>query len=217
MFARINIARAFVIGAMASIVVAAHAAEVKMAIEGSWLNADSGRNLLITAKARLDTTDAAPAMDIGSYAITDLRFDFEQLGVLTTPFMLQADPAHSSMHIYPRRPGEAAGEVRFFGGMDRSVLLPNGLEVIDFDLRLYFSDVLDDTPGSLLHLGALRSGSLWLSDQAGARSGEFAWARASVTSSQVPEPGVALLAVPWLFLALHLSGRRSARCLSRPA
>lgn len=216
MFARINIARALVMGAMASIVVAAQAAEVKMTIEGSWLTAVSGRNLLITAKARLDSTDAAPAMDIGSYAITDLRFDFEQLGVLTNPFMLQADPAHSSMHIYPRRPGEAAGEVRFFGGMDRSVSMPNGVEVIDFDLRLYFTDVLDDTPGSLLHLGALRSASLWLSDQAGARSGEFAWATAVATSSQVPEPGVALLAVPWAILALLYRGRRSATYLARP-
>lgn len=216
MLTRINIVRALMIGVMAS-VVSAHAAEVSMAIEGSWMTADSGRNLLITAKTRLDSTDADTSTGIGSYAITDLRFDFTQLGVLTAPFKLQADPAHSSMHIYPHRPGEAAGEVRFFGGMDRSVLMPNGLEVIDFDLRLYFSEVLNDTPGSLLHLGALRSASLWLSDQVGARSAEFAWARASTTSSQVPEPGVALLAVPWLILAMLLRGRRRARCLACPA
>lgn len=155
LFAKITIARALVASAVAFTTVAAHASTVPMTVAGNWMAPETAQNLLIRARAHLGGVDGDPRPTAGSYGLSDLSFQFERLSTFNSPFTLRADPGRSNMHIYARSPGEGVGEVRFFGGMDRTLLMPNGSEAIDFDLRLYFSEVPNDTPGSLLQVGAL--------------------------------------------------------------
>ena len=100
---------------------------------------EASRNVRVTANADLNGIDASPASTIDKYRVANVHFDFDRLGRLNSPFVLEAGPARSWTFLYPGGPGQRAGEVRFAGEMSGACALPNGILATDFDLRLYFS------------------------------------------------------------------------------
>lgn len=194
----------------ASTVPATWAAPVTLSLDGSWAMPDASRNVRVAARADLDGIDASPPSTIGMYRVAGVHFDFERLGKLTSPFALEADPARTWMFLYPGDPGQRAGEVRFAGEMSSARALPNGILATDFDLRIYFSELIDDTPGALFSLGSIQSASLWLGTQVGAYSEAFTWGQFNV-AGELPAPGQASAAAPGLIALGYLALRRRRR------
>lgn len=185
--------------------VAAAASPVKIRIDAEWPVNYPPTELVVTATLDSASTDQDPTPQIGRYRLDALTFEFSRLGVMGTPFTLSADVNQSAFDIYPSA-GGGPGEIHLFGNFASSPM-PNGILPIDFSLRLYFEAVASDGIDSILAPLAHTYGSMYLSDQIGARSSNFTTSVVSIAQA-VPEPAPISLIACGLALAAVFGTRR---------
>lgn len=168
----------------------------------------------IAVRASVDSgiVDADPWSRIGSYGLASITFSFSRLGTISTPFELVGDVTQSTLHLYPSEAG-GPGEVRLFGHFDQSVLMPNGIAPVEFDLRVYFASLGADSLASLEAPLMHTYSSLYVSDQLGARSSNLLSSTFGTSAAEISEPRsfeLVFAAIAGLAFALRRARRSAA-------
>ena len=181
---------------------------ITLKLGGSWESGSSTRNVSVTATFDGASLDQNPWNRIGAYQLSSVTFGFTQLGKFSTPFELCGDVSQSQLHLYPSSEGIPTGEVRMFGRFDTIAPFPNGILPTEYDLRMYFTSLPDDSLSALSGVGNLMYSSRYLTDQIGGRSSNFLQSDLQVIQSAVPEPATYALFLTGLGLICYTTRRR---------
>lgn len=209
---------ALTLASVSSLPAKAAPTSLQLMLDGVYFTSDTtSNNTHIEGSLVTGQSDTDPWERIGEYRLDSFSLDFARLSPrFTAPFALHADPAQSTLHIYPRWTDQDVGEVRLFGRFQDGTMLPNGVLMTDYVLSLYFETVADDTLSSLQSLGELRSASLYFGGSGVAYSNRFDYVTASFTERMyaVDEPASLPLAMLAFGTALSLvrSRRRMSMC-----
>ena len=125
------------------------AAPINLTVIGNWQTLDPTPNVTVSASFDSAAVDQDSWDRIGAYTLTSLEFNLTNIGFPRIPLTLQADTGLSMLHLYPSSAGTPIGEVRLFGSFINTAIFPNGLQALEFDLRLYFDDIQNDGLGAL--------------------------------------------------------------------
>lgn len=185
------------------------AAPINLTVIGNWQTLDPTPNVTVSASFDSAAVDQDSWDRIGAYTLTSLEFNLTNIGFPRIPLTLQADTGLSMLHLYPSSAGTPIGEVRLFGSFINTAIFPNGLQALEFDLRLYFDDIQNDGLGALQGNLNHSYASLYLSNSLGAYSSNFNSSTVIISTGAVPEPSGLTLAL-LAFSCLIFTKRKDA-------